>query len=454
MTQYSERIDDLQAALPTLAWSTAPLQVKRQSRDFHWFSPVLKRQLDSKRADASVSPRNEEELKAVVAACARAGVPLTMRGGGTGNYGQAVPLEGGVVIDMTACNQLLWVKDGVARAQAGIKLAPLDEQLNPHGWELRCIPSTFRIATLGGLFCGGFGGIGSINYGPLGAPGTILGIKVMTVEPTPRILELRAPEAMLHAHTYGTNGIVLELEIALAPAQRWDEYLLAFPDHVSAFACAQALAQAPGISKKNVAMFSDQVVPHFVKLAPSLNAGEHAVIAALAPQAREPLVSFLAAHGGRIAWQQDAEAARASQHTLLEYCWNHTTLHALRDGSAITYLQTAYAYGQEREQLDLIAREAGSEVLDHLEFIRDIQGRVTCVGLPLIRFTTEARLAELIALHRAHGIKINDPHVYTLEDGKHGGSLDPAIVASKRAFDPDGLLNPGKVRTVMPQLPS
>lgn len=451
MTRYSERIGELQAALPTLAWNTTPMLLKRLSRDFHWFSPVLKRQLDDKRADATVSPRNEQELLALVGACAALGVPMTLRGGGTGNYGQAVPLEGGVVIDMTTYDRLLWVKDGTARAQAGIKLAVLDEQLRPFGWELRCMPSTFRIATLGGLFCGGFGGIGSINYGPLGTPGTILGIRVMTVERVPRIVELRGKDAMLHAHTYGTNGIVLELEFALAPAQRWDEYLLAFPDHISAFDCAQALATTPAIVKKNVAMFSDQVVRHFTKLAPNLHAGEHAVIAVFAPQAREALMLFLTAHNGRIAWQQEAQAAETSRHTLLEYCWNHATLHALREDESFTYLQTAYAYGQEREQLEIIAREAGGEVFDHIEFIRDPQGRMTCVGLPLIRFTTEARLAELISLHRTHGIKVNDPHVYTLEDGKHGGALDPAIVASKRAFDPDGLLNPGKVRSVMPQ---
>lgn len=447
MTQYSPHIDALRAALPELDWSVAPLQLKRMSRDFHWFSPVLKRQLDGKAADATVRPRNEDELRQLVAACARAGVPLTMRGGGTGNYGQAVPLEGGVVVDMTACNGLGWVNAGVARAQAGIKLAALDDLLAPYGWELRCMPSTFRMATLGGLFCGGFGGVGSITYGPLAAPGTVLGVKIMTVETEPRIVELRSPDAMRLAHTYGTNGIVLELDIALAPALAWNEYLLGFPDAASAFSCAQALAQAPGIPKKNVALFADSVARYFSKLASHLTPGQHAVIAAITASSHEALERLVATHGGTIAWHQGAAEAKASQHTLLEYCWNHATLHALRDDKAITYLQTAYEYGQEREQLAAIDRLAGGEVLNHLEFIRDMQGRVTCVGLPLIRFTTEERLGELIALHRQLGIKINDPHVYTVEDGKHGGALDPEVLAAKRRYDPAGLLNPGKIRS-------
>jgi hypothetical protein len=195
-------------------------------------------------------------------------------------------------------------------------------------------------------------------------------------------------------------------------------------------------------------LFSDSVGPYFKKLAPHLERGEHFVIAAVTPQSHGPLTTLVAAHGGRIAWRQTAAEASAAQHTLLEYCWNHTTLHALRDDKTITYLQTAYEYGREHEQLEAIRREAGGEMLTHLEFIRDMQGRVTCVGLPLIRFTSEARLSELTALHRALGIKVNDPHVYTLEDGKHAGGLDPAILEAKRQYDPAGLLNPGKIRTV------
>ena len=42
---------------------------------------------------------------------------------------------------------------------------------------------------------GGFGGVGSINHGPLASTGNVLGVKAMTIEPEPRTVELRAPEA-------------------------------------------------------------------------------------------------------------------------------------------------------------------------------------------------------------------------------------------------------------------
>src|SRR5690606_15719286 len=105
---------------------------------------------------------------------------LTVRGSGTGNYGQVVPLQGGVVLDMSGFKQFLWARQGAARAQAGIRLTEFEKETRATcGMELRCMPSTYRSATLGGLFGGGFGGIGSVNHGPLAAPGNVLGIKAM-----------------------------------------------------------------------------------------------------------------------------------------------------------------------------------------------------------------------------------------------------------------------------------
>ena len=450
MTERSGRIDALLNSLPELDWCSNPSEVKRKSLDYYWFSPVLRRELESKSADALVRPRNAEELRDIVSGCVRENLPLTLRGGGTGNYGQAIPLDGGVVIEMTAFDQLLWLKHGVARAQAGIKLGVLDALLAPRGWELRCMPSTYRIATLGGLFCGGFGGIGSITYGPLSAPGTVLGVKVMTVEAEPRVIELRSPEAMQHAHTYGTNGIVLELEIALAPAHEWDEYLIAFRDPEAAFDCGQAVAQTPGLIKRETAVFADSVAKYFKKLSTYMDLGEHAAIVVINQSNRETLATLVNQAGGRIAFQQSGAAAKTTQHTLLEYCWNHTTLHALRSDKSLTYLQTVYRHGRERDQLALIEKRAGGEILNHLEFIRDEFGQVICNGLPLVRFTSERRLRELIALHRDCGVGVKDPHVCTLADGTQHGAMSPASLAAKRRFDPRGLLNPGKVKSLRP----
>src|SRR5262245_48702020 len=128
-----------------------PGSLRMRSRDFFWFSPILKETLEDKRADIVVVPRDKTDVMRVAAACARHRVPLTVRGGGTGNYGQAVPLAGGVVLDMTRLDQVIWQRPGAGRFGAGARMLDIDRALVPAGHELRFYPSTRQHATIGGF---------------------------------------------------------------------------------------------------------------------------------------------------------------------------------------------------------------------------------------------------------------------------------------------------------------
>ena len=107
-------MEKLLSDLADIPLTTEPALVKQKSRDFFWYSPVLNRQLHQCTADAVISPRDEADVIRVAAACVRHKVPITARGGGTGNYGQAVPLRGGVVLDMTALDTIEWQRPGHA----------------------------------------------------------------------------------------------------------------------------------------------------------------------------------------------------------------------------------------------------------------------------------------------------------------------------------------------------
>lgn len=444
------------AALPALEWITDG-RVERLSQDFYWFSPVLKRQLAHLRAHAVVRPKTEDEIRAVVAACAAARVPLTVRGSGTGNYGQCMPLHGGVILDLSAYNRLLWCTGGVGRAQAGIRMMEMDKatQQIPDGpggglgWELRCVPSTFRSATLGGLYGGGFGGVGSINHGPLASTGNVLGIKAMSIEPEPRTVELRAPEALLLHHVYGTNGLVLELEVALAPAQAWLEAIVGFDGFDAAIGFADALAHAPGISKKSVTLLAAPIPDLLLAATPLLEGtmepGMHAVFVLVAENGEAGLQQLLAEFGGRLTHRKTAAEVKRSNRTIVEYTWNHTTLHAMKVDKSLTYIQSGFEAGRHVAQAKALRERLGDEVLTHLEFIRTKEGAMTCSGLQLVRYSSDKRLDEIMQIHREHGVYIANPHVWRVEDGKQG-QVNPDVVATKLRFDPLGLLNPGKLR--------
>ncbi|MCC5812112.1 MAG: FAD-binding oxidoreductase [Ectothiorhodospiraceae bacterium] len=436
-------IKRIQDDLAGLDFITDPGQLERFSRDFAWFSPVLVKALADKRAQAVVRPRDEEEVKRVISSCVRHQVPLTLRGSGTGNYGQSTPLHGGVVMDMGRLDAVRWIEGAVARVQAGARLVNIDKEAKPKGWELRLLPSTYRLATAGGFYCGGFGGVGSITYGSIGDPGNVLGVRALSMEAEPRVVELRGGEARDLYHAYGVNGVITELEFALAPAYDWHEALLSFPDFMTAVRFAQTLGKASGIIKKLLTVLADPL-PQMCGLDKSVPPGQTAVIAIVTATGAEALRELCGAHDGTVVLEQDHAQVYGTPKTLIEHTWNHTTLHILKKDKGITYLQSGFRPWENVEKVEEMYRHFGNEVMMHLEFLR-ADGALTCSGLQVIRYSTEERLNEIIQYHRDNGVHVANPHTYLLEDGNKGES-DPRQVAMKRWLDPQGLLNPGKMQ--------
>jgi FAD/FMN-containing dehydrogenase len=70
-------------------------------------------------------------------------------------------------------------------------------------------------------------------------------------------------------------------------------------------------------------------------------------------------------------------------------------------------------------------------------------GEPALVSLPIVPYEGRARMAALVDVIEANGVTVANPHTYVLEEG-HGASIEPLLEA-KRAHDPAGLLNPGKL---------
>ena len=220
------------------------------------------------------TPRNEADVIRVAAACAKLRIPLTPRGAATGNYGQAVPLEGGVLLDLTNMTKIEWQKPGVVRCEPGLKMNDLDAATRPNGCELRMHPSTKRMATIGGFVGGGSGGIGSVNYGGLREPGNILAARVVTLEETPRVIELRTDAAQKVNRAYGTTGIITALEMPLAPAWPWIDVIVTFDDFFDAMQFGYDVALADGIVKKLITPMIWPIPQHFNALKSALPRGQ------------------------------------------------------------------------------------------------------------------------------------------------------------------------------------
>ena len=446
----SRTLASLVADLGDIPTVTDPKIVRRRSRDFFWYSPILSEQLDGKSADLIVAPRDETDVVRVAAACARHRVPLTVRAGGTGNYGQAVPLQGGVLLDVMALAAVEWTRPGMMRVGAGAKMNAIDTELQPSGWELRMHPSTKRTATIGGFVAGGSGGIGSVNYGGLREPGNILAARVVTVEEQPRIIELRGDAAQKINRTYGTTGIITALEMPLSPAWKWIDVVVVFDNFLGATVFGYEAALADGIVKKLLSPVTWPLPSYFGALKPYCPDGQSILIAMIAEPSLESFKSLLGGRG-TVTLETPTDDG-PGQVPLYEYTWNHTTLQVLKSDRSVTYLQCLYPHDRLMEKVAEMRDLFPDEVLQHLEFIR-FNGRVTCSGLPVVRYSDPDRLNEIILLHEERGVHIANPHVFTVEDGSRYKRVEADQLGFKHEVDPYGLLNPGKMRSFVSTRP-
>jgi FAD/FMN-containing dehydrogenase len=446
MTSTSSKTVDWDAIASELAEIETindPTQIAKLSLDYYHFSPVLQPKLSDKRGDLVVRPTNEAEVLRVAAVCVKYKVPLTVRGAGTGNYGQCIPLNGGVILDTTQMNAIHWIKPGLACVDPGVKLSVFDKQAREIGWELRMAPSTYRTATIGGFIGGGSGGIGSITYGQLRDRGNLYAVRVVTMEDEPRIVELRGDEVQKVNHAYGTNGIITQLEIPLGPAYPWAELIVTFDDFMTAAHFGQALGDADGLIKKLISINAWPIPSYFAALKSYLPEGKHCALLMIAESCLQPLQDLVREYSGTITYQKSAKDASKGT-ALAEFTWNHTTLHARSVDPTLTYLQTLFPADKKLTLVEHLYDHFGDEVIMHLEFIR-MRGQVAPAALQVVRYTTEERLNEIIYYHEEKGAFIANPHTYILEDGGMK-TINPQQLNFKEIVDPYGLMNPGKMK--------
>lgn len=412
--------------------------------DYHWYSPVLRRRLAGRRPDLLVRAHELDDVLRVAATCARLQVPLTVRGGGTGNYGQCVPLHGGITLDVTGLNRVLAVERGWACVQAGILIHDLNQAARLTGQQLLMWPSTERIATLGGFIAGGHSGIGSVRHGILADEGNVRRLRIVTLEDPPRIVDLHGSDIQKAHHAYGINGVIVEVDVALTVAVDWQHTIALFDGYDEVLRFGLQAAAAQDLDLFQLSAVERRITPYYEGLRQRLQ-GRDAMFAQVSPATLPAYAARVQRMGGTLAVQgSEAELLAAGLPSVAECAYNHTTLEALKTDPGITYLQVAYPGPLQPALVAAQMQRFGDEVLFHHEFSRAGNERVA-FALPLVVYFDDDQLRSLMASFEADGCTVFDPHTWVLEDGGMK-QVDEAQLAFKRQADPQGLMNPGKLR--------
>lgn len=399
---------------------------ERASRDGSHLSPVIQEQLPLGLADVVAYPTSIEQVQQAVALAVKYDVPITPRGKGTANYGQTIPMQNGLVLDLSRLRAVGEQTDTTITAEAGVTMAQLEQRANKAGKQVLLYPSTIQ-SSLGGFLSGGSGGTGSIAHGMLHT-GFVTELDVIHALPDAPLVHLTEPETEQYLHNYGTTGIIVRATVRLEPLQPWHAVYAAFPDHDAALSTVRALVELP-VTPRLLSVDPALLAAALPNDPEALPAGSASVRGIFDVSVMDEVRDIVTRAGGHITADRDDLRETLRMSTI---SYNH----------AIEWLQKSHPgkyFHIEVIGWNLISRRAEVEAIYpegalHLE---GQQGRP--IGMLAGRYTSAQDVWDGFAKLEALDIGFHNPHQWYVD------YVPERSLALAATTDPQGLLNPGKL---------
>lgn len=180
------------------------------------------------KASAVVAPTSYEQVQQIVRYANAELIPIVPRGSGSGMSGQAVPVNGGIILDLKRLNHILEIKpeDMLCRVEAGVVDDDLNRAVKPFGLFYPPAPASSRVATIGGEIANNASGVRSVKYGA--TRDSVLGMKVVlakgnlvTLGSNTRVEASGYQVDRLMVGSEGTLGVIVEATMLLKPLPKF-----------------------------------------------------------------------------------------------------------------------------------------------------------------------------------------------------------------------------------------
>ncbi|MCU1527237.1 MAG: dehydrogenase, partial [Frondihabitans sp.] len=398
---------------------------EKASVDGSRLSPVISEQLPLGLADLVAFPANADEIAAAVAAAVHHSVPITPRGKGTGNYGQAIPMSGGLVLDMSRARAITEVGDGFITAEAGTTMVALEQAANKTGQQILMYPSTAQ-SSLGGFLSGGSGGTGSIKHGS-NSMGFVAALDVVHAVPRASLIHVVGEDAQPYVHNYGTAGIIARASVRLEPLQDWRGFFASFDTFEQALSLIRpfaALEPTPRLVSADLPTLADALPDD-----PGIVKGRVSLRGILDATTIGEASALVVSAGGRV---EDIREGAQTSMKISMMSYNHP----------IEWLQKAYPNTYFHVEV------SGDALIDRIDEVHAVypggmlhiesqHGRP--IGMLAGIYTSAADVYAGFAALTELGVGYHNPHQWFVDFETERTRNLAAIT------DPSGLLNPGKL---------
>jgi glycolate oxidase len=414
--------------------------------------------------DAVVHARGRDDVAAVLAVAAERGVPVTPRAAGTGRTGGAVPVAGGIVLATSGMSSIVEIdrKDLLAVVQPGVVTAELHAAVEAEGLFYPPDPNSLKTCMIGGNLAENAGGPRAFKYGVtreyvLGLEACLMGGRV--IRPGRRTVKgvTGYDVTALLVGSEGTLGVFTEATLRLVRAPTEIATILALFDGVRDAASAVERVVGSGVVPRCLELLDATTLEAIRKAGVAIDPRANAMLLVEVDGHGAPLdatierLGEVLGEGGRaidlVAAQDPAQRARLWEaRRMLSTATRKLTRFKLSEDVVVPRSRLSELLAE----VDRIGEETGVRYLTyghagdgnmHVNFLWNEDAERPAVDRAIDRLM-RATVALRGTLSGEHGIGVLKAAYLPLEQSAELIAVQQDL---KRVFDPQNLLNPGKI---------